>query len=96
MGIFTERDLLNAVIGKDLDPNATKVAQVMTPNVCNVDLHQTVDECYEKMLKTKCRRMPILENGQVVAMITMRDILRTQMEVIDHENKQLKDYIYTT
>src|SRR3990167_9375935 len=95
VGIFTERDLLNAVIAKDLDPKKTKIAKVMTPNVCTIDIQETIEACYQKMNETKCRRMPILDKNQVIGMITMRDILRRKMEEVDFENKQLKDYIYT-
>ena len=95
-GIFTERDLLNTLIAKGLDPEKTKISEAMTKNVATVDLNDTVDGCYQKMQAATCRHMPILENGKVIGMVTMKDILRKIMAEIGDENRQLKDYIFTT
>ena len=92
-GIFTERDLLNRVVGKGLDPRATKVAQVMSKTVCTIGLEDTVENAFELMEKTKCRRLPITQGNRVVGMVTMRNILEWLVSEMETENIQLKRYI---
>lgn len=92
-GIFTERDLLNRVIGKGLDPRATQMAQVMSKSVATIPLEDTVENAFELMEKTKCRRIPITQGGRVVGMVTMRNILEWIVSEMESENVQLKRYI---
>ena len=92
-GIFTERDLLNRVVSKGLDPHVTPLAVVMSKEVCTSDITETVEECYQKMEQTKCRRLPILKEGKVVGMVTMRNILEWLVNEMEDENVQLKRYI---
>lgn len=93
VGIFTERDLLNRVVSKGLDPHTTPLSSVMSKQVCASDISETVEECYQKMEKTKCRRLPILKEGKVVGMVTMRNILEWLVNEMQDENVQLKRYI---
>src|SRR5947207_1592307 len=57
VGIFTERDLLNRVVAKGLDPKITFLSQVMSKNVTTIDIGETVEDCFEKMETTKCRHI---------------------------------------
>ena len=92
-GIFTERDLLNRVIGRGLEPKKTSVSQVMSKEVCTISLDDTVENAFELMEKTKCRRLPIIQSGRVVGMVTMRNILEWLVAEMESENVQLKRYI---
>ncbi|MDO8519069.1 MAG: CBS domain-containing protein [Deltaproteobacteria bacterium] len=92
-GIFTERELLNRVIGKGLDPKTTPVLAVMSKEVCTISLDDTVENAFELMEKTKCRRLPITQADRVVGMVTMRNILEWLVSEMESENVQLKRYI---
>lgn len=93
VGIFTERDLLNRVVARGLDPHATPLSAVMSKEVCACEVTETVEGCYQKMEQTKCRRLPILKEGKVVGMVTMRNILEWLINEMEEENVQLKRYI---
>jgi CBS domain-containing protein len=95
-GIFTERDLLNGVIAKGLDPKTTGITKAMSQKVCTINIDNTVEACYALMQNTKCRHLPILEEGKIVGIVTMRDLLERKMKEVDHENKELKDYLYSS
>jgi CBS domain-containing protein len=93
VGIFTERDLLNRVVAKDLDPKTTPLAQVMSKNVRSVPVEETVENLYNKMQETRCRHIPIVDGPRVVGVVTMRGILEWLTQEIKEENLFLKNYI---
>lgn len=93
VGIFTERDLLNRVASQGLDPKRTALKQVMSTNVCTIDVSDTLENGFDKMQETRCRRLPISEDGIIIGMVTMRDMLEWLVRKMETENIQLKDYI---
>lgn len=93
VGIFTERDLLNRVISKGLDPQAVALSEVMSKNVRTVSVEESVEGCYQKMQSTKCRHIPLVEGDKVVGIVTMRNILEFLTEQMKTENIHLKNYI---
>jgi CBS domain-containing protein len=93
VGIFTERDLLNRVISKGLDPQAVALSGVMSKNVRTVSVEDSVEGCYQKMQDTKCRHIPLVEGDKVVGIVTMRNILEFLTEQMKTENIHLKNYI---
>lgn len=93
VGIFTERDLLNRVVAKGLDPQKTTLTQVMSKNVCTIPFQATVEECFMKMEETKCRHIPVVDGDKVVGVVTMRNILEWLTDEMKDENLHLKNYI---
>jgi CBS domain-containing protein len=93
VGIFTERDILNRVVAKDLDPKTTKLAGVMSKNVKTVSIQQTVEACFKQMEETKCRHIPVVNDDKVVGIVTMRNILEWLTDEIKDENVFLRNYI---
>ena len=92
-GIFTERDLLNRIVSKGLDPQKIRISEVMSKSVVTVDVGESLDACYDKMQETRSRHVPIVDGGKVVGMVTMRNILEWLWKEIEEENVQLKRYI---
>ncbi len=93
VGIFTERDLLNRVIAKGLDPEKIELKQVMSKNVTTIPVQETVENCFKKMEETKCRHIPVVDGTKIVGIVTMRNILEWLTEEIKEENFFLKNYI---
>jgi len=93
VGIFSERDLLNRVVSKGLEPKTTPLSQVMSKNVRTVDVNQSVENCFKKMEETKSRRMVIVDGEKIVGIVTMRNILEWLTEQMKEENIHLKNYI---
>jgi CBS domain-containing protein len=96
VGVFSERDLMTRVVVIGLDPAATPVGEVMTRDVVTADVHETRDECLQKMQRRGCRHLPVLANGQVIAMLSMRDLLRDEIEEQFEEIRHLRAYVYQT
>ncbi len=96
VGIFSERDLMTRVVVPGLDARETTVAEVMTSDVVTATLEEHVDRCLEKMRKVGCRHLPVIEDGRVVGVLSMRDLLRDEIEEQAHEIRNLRAYLHQT
>lgn len=95
LGLFSERDLMNRVVSKGLDYRQVKVADVMTRVVTTITPDETIENCHDKMIALKCRHLPIKENGKIIGMVSIRDVMEWMVEDKEAENKLLKQYIQT-
>jgi len=96
LGIFSERDLMTRAVVPRLDLGATPVSEVMTEEVVTAAPDESVDDCVEKMQRIKCRHLPVVEDGRVTSMVSMRDLLRDELEEQVNENEHLKAYLHQT
>jgi len=96
VGIFSERDLMTRVVVPRLDVDATRVSEVMTRDVVTATLQDSVDQCVEKMRTVRCRHLPVISGGRVTGIVSMRDLLRDEIEEQVHEIANLKAYIHQT
>ena len=96
VGIFSERDLMTRVVVPGLDARATAVSEVMTSEVITATLEEHVDRCLEKMRTVGCRHLPVIEGGLVTAVLSMRDLLRDEIEEQDYEIRNLRAYLHQT
>ena len=90
VGIFTERDLLTRIVVADRDARETRVADVMTHQVVTADLDDNVEKCLELMQRTGCRLLPVVHGGRAIAMLSMRDLLRDEVEERGEELRSLR------
>lgn len=84
-GIFTERDLTERVVAGGLDPDATRLDAVMTPCPITVGPDTAVRDALRSMHANGLRHLPIVEDGRVVGVVSMRDFLGEELAAIDHE-----------
>jgi len=94
VGIFSERDLMTRVVVARRDPADTPVSAVMTREVVTADVDDKVDACEDKMRRAGCRHLPVLTGGRVIGMISMRDLLRDELEEERHEIRELRAYLH--
>jgi CBS domain-containing protein len=94
VGIFSERDLMTRVVVARRDPGATPVSAVMTRDVVTAEMEDRVDACEDKMRRAGCRHLPVLAHGRVIGMISMRDLLRDELEEERHEVRELRAYLH--
>jgi CBS domain-containing protein len=79
-GILTERDLTRA-IAEGAHPEAVPVAAYMTEWPTVVSLDMDVREAVLAMLEQECRHLPVVEDDQVVGMVSIRDLLGSAIRV---------------
>jgi CBS domain-containing protein len=74
LGIFTERDLLVRVVAAGLDPDRTTLGEVMTADPDTIDAKESVVEAIRRMDEFSYRHLPVVENGKVLGVVSMRDL----------------------
>ena len=94
VGVFSERDLMTRVVVEGGDPREIPVATVMTREVVTATLDDRVERCLEKMRSCGCRHLPVVADGRVIAMISMRDLMRDEIEEQVEEIAGLRAYIH--
>jgi len=93
VGFCSERDIVYRVVANKRDPDATKVSDIMSDNVLSGSPEDTAVECEERMRKRHVRHMPILENGEIVACISLRNLLQSELSEYKLEVESLTEYI---
>jgi CBS domain-containing protein len=76
-GILSERDIVRKVGLRGKSSEEIKVRQVMTAKVLYVEASQSVEECMALMNEKGIRHLPVYENGALLGLISVRDVLRT-------------------
>lgn len=92
-GIVTERDYLRRVTLEGRTDRETLVSEIMTSPLIVVTPETGVDECMAVMTDRRIRHMPVVENGEVVALISIGDIVKFQSRQQDFKIQYLTDYI---
>jgi len=92
-GIFSERDYARKVALKGKSSNDAKVSDVMTSKVITINTKQSIDQCMQIMTDNHIRHLPIVNDTQVMGLISIGDVVR---EMIAHQKsmiEQLQSYI---
>ena len=92
-GIITERDYARKVIIKNRASESTRVAEIMTTELMTATSEQTVNECMEVMSERRIRHLPVVEDGKVIGMISMRDLVQAIIADQQEAIEQLESYI---
>jgi len=92
-GIVTERDYARKVIIKGRASDTTQVAEIMTADVVTATSNQTVNQCMEMMTAKKCRHLPVVDDGKLVGMISIGDLVQAIIANQQEEIEQLEHYI---
>lgn len=91
-GIFTERDALNKVLAAGLDPDTTRVAEVMVADVRTIAINKPLSFALYLMFEGGFRHVPVLgEDGKPVGMVSARDALGQDMVDVEREMKRLEE-----
>jgi CBS domain-containing protein len=92
-GIVTERDYARKVIIKGRSSETTEVGEIMTAKVCTATVQDTVNNCMTVMTKRKIRHLPVVDDGKVVGMISIGDLVQAIITDQQEEIEHLEQYI---
>ncbi len=93
VGIFTERDLMVRVIAKGRSPDSIPLSEVMTTDLYTTDSQCKVTEVRRAMRERHIRHLPVIEDGEVLAVLSMRDLLRADFEETRDDAVAMRGYI---
>ena len=92
-GIFSERDYTRKVILKGRSSDSTRVEEIMTANVVVVNPRTRARECMALMTEKNIRHLPVVDEGRVIGMVSIRDIVSDIIADQDFTIEQLEHYI---
>jgi CBS domain-containing protein len=93
VGIFTERDILKECVRRSDRLKTTNVESVMTTDLIIGLPADDVDYLMGIMTENKIRHIPILEDGHIMGIVSIGDLVKSQLKDAHYENRYLKDYI---
>jgi CBS domain-containing protein len=94
-GILSERDYARKVILKGKSSHDTPVREIMTERVVYVQPKNTVDECMALMTDKRIRHLPVLENDQLIGVLSIGDLVKETISEQQFTIKQLESYIHS-
>lgn len=93
VGIYTERDHVRKVDLAGLCSQKAQVDQVMSTNVCYVTPQTTVDEGMAVMTDNRCRHLPVMQDGEMIGLVSIGDLVKASLDEKEFVIEQLKRYI---
>jgi CBS domain-containing protein len=75
-GIFSERDIVSRIVAEGRNPDETRVETVMTKDLFVAAPSDDINEALQKMHECNCRHLPVVHRGNLVGMISIRDLLK--------------------
>jgi CBS domain-containing protein len=73
-GILTDRDIVTRAVAERRDPQTVKVDEIASRDVLTVEPEQDLDEALALMARHQVRRLPVVEDGQLVGMLAQADV----------------------
>jgi CBS domain-containing protein len=95
LGILSERDIVRAVATNGARALDEPVSRYMTAKVVTCTTGSAINDLMETMTTGKFRHVPILDNGRLIGIVSIGDIVKYRVAEIESESRALRDYIAT-
>lgn len=92
-GIISERDYTRKVILKDKSSKATQVSEIMTSKIVSATSSQHIDECVALMKQHHIRHLPVVDDGELTGMLSLRDLFSAIIDEQAHTIENLEHYV---
>jgi len=92
VGIITERDILRRVLEVTLAPEALKAKEIMSSPLVTISDNATVEEAARVMAERNIKKLPVVQDGRLIGIVTTTDIVRNQPKYVD----VLRDLVWRT
>ena len=94
VGVLSERDIVRRVVDCGLDPAATPVAEVMTTELVVAQADEDYRSAMRTMDQHNIRHLPVVSGDRLLSMLSIRDLLRVDLEDKGQELRALHEYLY--
>jgi len=93
VGIISERDYARKIVLKGKASISTRVKDIMTDKVYYVSPRTTIEECQALLTEQSVRHLPVLDEGKLVGIISIGDVVKAIIDEQEITISQLSDYI---
>ena len=93
IGIMSERDIVRAIPKYGADFLSLTVEQLMTRSVVTCGPDARVHQIMKKMTEGHFRHMPVLEDGKLIGMISIGDVVKTRLDELETEGAHMRNFI---
>jgi CBS domain-containing protein len=94
VGVFSERDVVRRVVGRNLDAAVVRVEEVMTTDLVVGDVGDDYQSAMQKMDLANIRHLPVVSEDRLLAMLSIRDLMRVHLDHQGEEIRYLHEYLY--
>jgi CBS domain-containing protein len=95
VGIVSERDIVRVLAERGAGVLAEPLSQIMTRKVVTCSQSDTVGVLMEQMTTGKFRHIPVVEQDQVIGVVSIGDVVKYRLQEMEHESAALHDYTQT-
>lgn len=95
VGIISERDVIYRISDHGAACLDLAVGEIMTSPAITIAPENTIDEALSLMTRRRFRHFPVVDSGELVAFISIGDLVKHKMDEIEHEAAALRNYIQT-
>jgi CBS domain-containing protein len=95
IGILSERDIVRVLAERGAGVLSQPLSQVMTRKVVTCNSSETIGVIMERMTAGKFRHVPVVEQEQVIGVVSIGDVVKYRLQEMEHESAALRDYIQT-
>ncbi|MFB0611901.1 CBS domain-containing protein [Aurantiacibacter poecillastricola] len=92
-GIFSERDLLYCVAREGAEVLSRPVGEVMTSPAITIEADTSVLKALSLMTRRRIRHLPVMEGEKMIGFLSIGDLVKYRMEMIEAEAEQMREYI---
>ena len=95
LGILSERDVVRVIGRHGAAALDDQVSRHMTPRVTTVTRDTSIDDMMATMTEGRFRHLPVVEDGRLIGIVSIGDVVKRHVSAIDSERKALREYIAT-
>ena len=95
LGILSERDVVRVIAQNGAAALDDPVSRHMTAKVITVTRGDTIDHVMQTMTEGRFRHVPVVEDGRLIGIISIGDVVKRHVNMIDSERQALREYIAT-
>lgn len=92
-GIISERDVVRALAAHGCDVVDRRAWEVMTHEVVTCSETATIDQLMDEMTERRFRHVPVTEDGRLVGIVSIGDVVNARVRTLETETRQLTNYI---
>jgi CBS domain-containing protein len=95
LGILSERDIVRAIGRNGVGVMQDAVSKHMTTKVVTARMDDAIDHVMEQMTAGRFRHLPVVHDGRLVGVVSIGDVVKHRLELIESEHRALREYIAT-